>query len=432
MEEEKSGELYYATLGCSIKSTREEIQRAVRKLSLLYHSDKTNDPEAPIKFLAIQKAKEVLLDDEKRKAIDDLIKAKLKRKEHDTKKTQELSEGRKRMRDKLEQSLKAANHSHLSSSTTKSTTYTTSSTHTKSKTRNINDTANIEKLRQESIKRMEEEINKQTTINQQNIHNDEYIDNLHTTYHNIHKHAMPGTLKVKWKPSHESHSEDTLYQLLKQYGTIESIKLDTNKGTSAIIIFTSYTSAEACVYAYEGSSEYRVTLLTTPDSGNKKSGKTASVFTHTYTTSSTSASTLADGKGTPVYPLPASVLSDVALLDMMRRASEREKLKAYTSNIDVSLPSYNTSTSTTFSNNTTNIPVHTPATSAVGGETGAVPVKPTPLLSKESDILSRMRQKQLEKIQREQQLLQQQQQVQEQGQTLGQEQGQMQQPSVSS
>ena len=49
MEEEKPGELYYATLGCSIKSTREEIQRAVRKLSLLYHSDKTNDPEEKIK-----------------------------------------------------------------------------------------------------------------------------------------------------------------------------------------------------------------------------------------------------------------------------------------------------------------------------------------------------------------------------------------------
>ena len=401
MDEERSGELYYATLGCSIKSTREEIQRAVRKLSLLYHSDKTNDPEAPIKFLAIQKAKEVLLDDEKRKAIDDLIKAKLKRKEHDTKKTQELSESRKRMRDKLEQSLKAANTTHSSSS--KSTTHTTS-THTKSKTRRTNDTANIEKLRQESIKRMEEEINKQTTINQQNIHNDEYLNNLHTTYHNIHKHTMPGTLKIKWKPSRESHSEDTIYQLLKQYGSIESIKLDTNKGTSAIIIFTSYSSAEACVYAYEGSNEYRVTLLTTPDGGDKKSSKAASVFTHTYTTSNTksatSSSTSADGKGAPVYPLPASVLSDVALLDMMRRASEREKLKAYTSNIDASLPSYNTSTSTTFTTNT-NTPMYTPATSAA--DTGAVPVKPTPLLSKESDILARMRQKQLEKKQREQQ-----------------------------
>ena len=66
-----------------MESTKEEIGRAARKLSLLYHPDKTDDPTEREKFILINKAKEILLDDPKRKEIDDFIRAKAKRKEYD-------------------------------------------------------------------------------------------------------------------------------------------------------------------------------------------------------------------------------------------------------------------------------------------------------------------------------------------------------------
>ncbi len=52
---------WYAVLGLPHSSSKEDIQRAVRKLSLKYHSDKTDDADAPEKFLAVQQAKEILL-----------------------------------------------------------------------------------------------------------------------------------------------------------------------------------------------------------------------------------------------------------------------------------------------------------------------------------------------------------------------------------
>ena len=58
---------WYEILNCSINSSKEQISKAARKLSLVYHPDKNPDPEAAKIFLNIQKAKDFLLDEEKRK-----------------------------------------------------------------------------------------------------------------------------------------------------------------------------------------------------------------------------------------------------------------------------------------------------------------------------------------------------------------------------
>ncbi len=62
----------YHHVGVPISSlVVEAIEKAARKLAMKYHPDKTTDPEAPEKFLLVQKAKEILLDETKRKVIDD-------------------------------------------------------------------------------------------------------------------------------------------------------------------------------------------------------------------------------------------------------------------------------------------------------------------------------------------------------------------------
>ena len=61
---------FYEALGVSRDASEEEINRAYREKASEYHPDVSDDPDAEEKFKRIQKAKEVLTDDEKRQAYD--------------------------------------------------------------------------------------------------------------------------------------------------------------------------------------------------------------------------------------------------------------------------------------------------------------------------------------------------------------------------
>eukprot|EP01032_Pedospumella_encystans_P020792 gene20792-23616_t len=99
---------WYAILSCDSTSTKELIEKAARKLAVKYHPDKTSDPEAPEKFLLVQKAKEILLDDTKRKVIDDHREGVAKRQAYETQKNQTMDARRKRMRDEFNDRLNKA------------------------------------------------------------------------------------------------------------------------------------------------------------------------------------------------------------------------------------------------------------------------------------------------------------------------------------
>ncbi|WP_423751560.1 molecular chaperone DnaJ [Salinirarus marinus] len=63
---------FYDVLGVSKDATEDEIQQAYRKKATEYHPDVSDDPDAEEKFKKVKKAKEILTDDEKRSAYDQM------------------------------------------------------------------------------------------------------------------------------------------------------------------------------------------------------------------------------------------------------------------------------------------------------------------------------------------------------------------------
>jgi molecular chaperone DnaJ len=63
---------FYDILGVSRDASQEEIQRAYREKASEYHPDVSDDPDAEEKFKKLQTAKEVLTDEEKRQAYDQM------------------------------------------------------------------------------------------------------------------------------------------------------------------------------------------------------------------------------------------------------------------------------------------------------------------------------------------------------------------------
>ena len=62
---------HYAALGLSANASLSDIKKAFRQKAAFYHPDKNAAPDAAQRFQAVQKAYEVLSDDEARQAYDD-------------------------------------------------------------------------------------------------------------------------------------------------------------------------------------------------------------------------------------------------------------------------------------------------------------------------------------------------------------------------
>eukprot|EP01041_Mallomonas_annulata_P001709 gene1709-3310_t len=337
---------WYGLLGCSIHSSNDDISKATRKLSLKYHPDKNPDPKAQDMFILLQKAKDFLLDDTKRKEYDDTIRKTMKRKEYDSQRNKNMNDKRKKMRDELETRMKNAN---IPVSLSKEE---------EEKFRRKQQADAVERLRRENQSRMETS----TYEAQQKAQKTEEFLNHRKQMSHDSAGIINNQIKVKWRKSKQSHSDDSLYRLFGVYGSIEDVSFTGDKGSTAIITYSNEISAKSAVDAYETSEDYRVSFI------NESSIKKASIFTHEYTDD--------------------YMKSDSDLKSHVQRAVEKEELLrkfASRKSIPTAIPSSEKSPSA--STNTTTSTISTQPKDT----THNTPVLDSNTLAKrENDILSRM------------------------------------------
>ena len=258
---------WYDVLGCTLGSTKEQISKAARKLALIYHPDKNSEPTAAAIFLRIQKAKEFLLDDEKRKEYDDKIRVFVKRKEYDNQRTQNMDSNRKKMRDEFESRLKEVNEREKDK-TSRNLAFQKQPMAAASSSRQLD--PELDKFRRDGMERRERASQE---AQEKNAKKTEFME----SRKNMVKVIGLTQIKIKWKRTRRSHSDDSLYQLFKVFGQIEDVTLTGDKGNSALLTFSTEESARKALESYATAEDMRVTLVS--DGRDKKP---STVFSHMY------------------------------------------------------------------------------------------------------------------------------------------------------
>lgn len=283
---------YYAILGLTIDASERDINKKFRALALKYHPDKNPDPKANEIFIQAKKASEFLLNAEKRAEYDAGLRKKLQREEYEKARVQGMDDARRKMKEKLAAQERAARAD------------------VQQKKRQQRD---ITSIREDGKRRKE-----QKTAEEFMKHREQMAE----------RDGERRQIKVKWRMSAASHSDDSLYGLFKQFGQIEDVRLVEGKANSAIITFVAPASANAAVDAHAASEDWRVSLV-----GEKKPPQRASIFTHNYRSGSgdqpqaATTTTAHDlpGVGAKVDKRQHSAFES-SVLEQMRLASERQRM----------------------------------------------------------------------------------------------------------
>lgn len=335
-EEEESFDPY-EVLGLShdASCSRDEISKSARKLGLKYHPDKNPDTSAEAKFLAVQKAKDLLLDDKRRKEYDAKRTARDKRKHFDEQRSQGMDDRRKRFKADLEKKINTNNSGSRPQQSSSSSSAGKQDSGKQQKP-GYEDTHSMES-KNLSKADLERRANGEKILGEMLEHRKKMA----VTASVFSGFGMKDTgleqadlepeatdIKVKWKRSGMSQSDDSLYQMFNVYGEIEEVRVTGSKGTSAIVSFRGGKAvAQKAVDAFVDNEDFRVSLL----SDDKDVKKKAAVFTHDFQTvnvgtaaAQTSASSSSSGISKGVTGMSRGV--EMGLVKEIRRAVERRNL----------------------------------------------------------------------------------------------------------
>jgi curved DNA-binding protein CbpA len=261
---------WYGILGCSVEDSNERIAKAARKLALKYHPDKNPDPKAEALFLAVQRAKEFLLDEKKRKEYDETLRAALKRKTYDADRLSSMDSKRRKMKEDLEARICGKKSTPATGTSAKAAAPSSSASSFGATDHDI------DRIRRENAEFQQRFADDMTTKENERRRRER-------TEERATERAAAAALgarqvKVKWRRSSKIQSEGSLLTLFKRFGEVESTALLGSKGNSGLVTFTAEESAALASEAWSGSDDMRVTRVS--DSSATKAR--AAVFTHDY------------------------------------------------------------------------------------------------------------------------------------------------------
>lgn len=243
---------WYAILGCDVGSPLEVIQKAARKLAIKYHPDKTSDPTAPEKFLLIQKAKDILSDETKKKVIDEYYATVKKREEYEVQRNKTMDERRKRFRDSLEQRVeeeKSARKRRTEESHEDILMHELAkNSKVLSALRKQNEPI-LEQAREEARRRQEKK-NEDFVAYSRQLASETGVEG-----------SGQCSIKVKWRKSlGDTITKEQLHLLFGTFGTIEDIDISKDKKSTAVVYFSQGRAARAAIDAFATNEDFRVSF----------------------------------------------------------------------------------------------------------------------------------------------------------------------------
>ncbi|RUS30199.1 hypothetical protein BC938DRAFT_479735 [Jimgerdemannia flammicorona] len=220
---------YYDLLGVTYNSSLKEIQRAYRQKALRVHPDKNPSPDAAALFHALSQAHDVLSDPQAKLAYDDLVKARVAKKN----KYAAMDAKRKAMKDDGRGKIAGGVRSPVCASSVR--------TIDPKLIAHQFEIIQLERLRAEGARRRkekEEELRKQMMNEPTSVAEDST-----PTEHG----ELDCTLKVKWKRKRHTLDSADLESIFSVFGPVDSVAVSTKKQGSALVVFKTVVAAHAAL-----------------------------------------------------------------------------------------------------------------------------------------------------------------------------------------
>ncbi|CAM9365001.1 unnamed protein product [Ectocarpus sp. 6 AP-2014] len=262
LSKEEEATDWYVVLGLDVGASEKDVNKAFKKMSLVWHPDKNGgSEEAHAKFMKIKEAKLFLLDGKKRGLYDQKRAARRKTEALLAERNRTMGKRQRELRVELERREKeAASGSSFSSPSSRAGGL------------GAGGEARVAAARLD-------ELRKKGEAERQRQSADWSVKSANVKSASARKRSAPSsglsgangsggdgdddgleerTLRVKWKNKKESHSDYTLDVLFSKFGVVQSVSIEEGKGDRAMVVFASAVSADAAMAAYgsrEGGSE---------------------------------------------------------------------------------------------------------------------------------------------------------------------------------
>jgi len=244
----------YAALSLPNFASPSLIKKQFRQLSLKYHPDKRSSDLTPSQhleydrlFMDVQEARDFLLDEEfqkQKQEYDDKLRSDMLRKEEEARREQAMSSNRKRMKQDLEEKIRALSGKNVSGSKDEQTH---GATHPQ----------NYDNLKREGMRRREEFGMSQSEL-EKNIQTKDY----QRQHRRKTEELQNRQVRIKWsRKKLGGQSEEMLVKLLQRFGQVENVELIGNKGNAALVTFQNESSCDPCVDFYKTSDELRANFV---------------------------------------------------------------------------------------------------------------------------------------------------------------------------